>query len=67
MKQLCYISILITILIVNTAFQYLRKKGEKQPGTDSKRYRILSYYLQVISDIILFTLLICFFFLFDKK
>lgn len=66
MKQLCYISILITILIVNTAFPYLRKKGEK-PGTDSKRYRILSYYLQVISDIILFTLLICFFFLFYKK
>lgn len=65
MKQVFFISIFFTILIVNISFPYLRKKGPK-PEIDPKKYRILSFYLQIISNIVLATLLICFFFLFYK-
>lgn len=63
MKLLCYFSIVFTILIVNISSHFLRKKGAK-PGISREKYRILSVYLQVISNIVLIMLLICFSFLF---
>lgn len=63
MKLLCYSSIVFTILIVNIYCPYLRKKGAK-PGISREKYRILSIYLQIISNIVLILLFICFSFLF---
>lgn len=66
MKLLFYFSILFTLIIVNISCIYLRKKGTK-PGINPQKYRILSFYLQIISDIVLIMIFICFNFLFYAK